>query len=391
MSTPRKGTRLTKEQIRQWCFAHRERTGVFPQMKSGPVNDQPDISWATVEKVLNRGNRWLPAGSSLAKFLRAEFGVTNRAGKTTLTPPMILQWADAHHARTGRWPVVRKHHLGQDPVPESPGDSWRTINAAMRTGARGYKGPSSLRTLLSKHRGAQYRHWLVPLSLKQIVQWAESHKNRTGHWPRDRSGAIPESPPNTWAGINNALIHGRRGLLGGITLAQLVARHRRVPHRRELPSLTMTQVLRWAHAHHQRAGHWPRKQSGPVHEAPHENWHAIDAAMHQGHRGLPGGVTLVQLRRQQLGGPRRRPSKPITIAQILQWADAYHKRTGDWPMRTSGPIGGGVKGTWAGVQHALQQRLRGLPKSSLAAILLRHRNVRRGNNRLCDRDTMESS
>ncbi|HEV3079306.1 MAG TPA: hypothetical protein VGY66_05980 [Gemmataceae bacterium] len=48
-------------------------------------------------------------------------------------------------------------------------------------------------------------------------------------------------------------------------------------------------------SHHQRTGRWPSAKSGPILEAPAENWSKVDAALRDGLRGLPGGSTLAQL------------------------------------------------------------------------------------------------
>jgi hypothetical protein len=35
--------------------------------------------------------------------------------------------------------------------------------------------------------------------------------------------------------------------------------------------------------------------SGPIPEAPGENWHAVNLALYNGHRGLRGGSSLAKL------------------------------------------------------------------------------------------------
>lgn len=392
MSTPRKGTYLTRERIRAWCEAHRRRTGRFPASASGPVVDHVQITWNTVNKTLRRGNRSLPGGDSLARFLVREFDVVDRRPIQRLTPQLILKWVEAYRARNGRWPAVHPNSRVQEPIPESPGDNWRIIDAAMRRGGRGYKGPHSLSSLLGNHYGEKYRHWLAPLSVKLIIEWAEKHKARTGKWPRVNSGPIPEAPPNTWCGINDALLHRRRGLLGGITLAQLLDRHlhtsvkvRNRRYRADPPQLTIEFILGWADQHRERTGQWPKCTSGAVVDAPEENWGAIHSALGYGCRGLPGGTTLAKFLAEHRGAPIK-PSGPLTIEQILAWADAFHERTGEWPTRKSGPIGPGINGYWGGVQNSLQKGLRGLPfGSSLARILRDHRDVGRGNGQAAGR------
>lgn len=53
-------------------------------------------------------------------------------------PPLsieqVLAWADARHARTGKYPVA---HSG--PVHEAPDETWLNINQAMSAGKRGFK------------------------------------------------------------------------------------------------------------------------------------------------------------------------------------------------------------------------------------------------------------
>jgi hypothetical protein len=78
--------------------------------------------------------------------------------------------------------------------------------------------------------------------------------------------------------------------------------------------------------------------------------------------------------------------KPITVAQILRWADAHHAQTGDWPTRFSGPIpGAGL--SWLAVHNAVSIGRRGLPGGdSLAKLLHRERGRQDGRGPLGDPD-----
>jgi hypothetical protein len=68
----------------------------------------------------------------------------------------------------------------------------------------------------------------------------------------------------------------------------------------------------------------------------------------------------------------RRP--PLTVAQILAWADAHHARTGQWPRQYSGPVAGADGENWAAINNELWQGLRGLPGGdSLERLLGRYR------------------
>jgi hypothetical protein len=71
---------------------------------------------------------------------------------------------------------------------------------------------------------------------------------------------------------------------------------------------------------------------------------------------------------------------PLTTGQILAWADAHRRLTGDWPKATSGPVPGAGP-TWLAVDVALKRGWRGLPGGdSLARLLRRERGMgeRRG-------------
>jgi hypothetical protein len=69
-----------------------------------------------------------------------------------------------------------------------------------------------------------------PLTVAQILAWADDWRAETGQWPRARSGAI-RGAGLTWQAVNLALNSGRRGLPGGDTLAKLLGRERGRPDR----------------------------------------------------------------------------------------------------------------------------------------------------------------
>src|SRR5262249_29081958 len=74
---------------------------------------------------------------------------------------------------------------------------------------------------------------------------------------------------------------------------------------------------------------------------------------------------------------RYRPYKSLlTIKQILAWADAYHRRHGEWPYSAAGRIPGTISETWAGVAGALMSASRGLTrKTTLPRLLAEERGV----------------
>jgi hypothetical protein len=56
----------------RWAELHHQRTGTWPQYKSGPVGDASDETWAGLDHALRYGTRGLPVGSSLAKLLAGQ-------------------------------------------------------------------------------------------------------------------------------------------------------------------------------------------------------------------------------------------------------------------------------------------------------------------------------
>src|SRR5262245_41774573 len=103
-----------------------------------------------------------------------------------------------------------------------------------------------------------------PLTVARVLAWADAHHARTGQWPRQRSGAVPEAPGLSWHAIDTDLAWGLRGLPGNDTLARLLARERGVQNRAGAPDLGEEQVLAWAEAHWRRTGRGPGTRSGPV-------------------------------------------------------------------------------------------------------------------------------
>lgn len=283
---------LRVNSILAWADAYHGHRGKWPTRDSGPI---PECSWTTwhqVDRALQDGFRGLPGGSTLPRFLAKHRGARNQGDLPRLIVRQILAWADEHQARTGKWPNEYSGRVGA-----APGERWWNISAALRDGGRGWPGGSSLARLLTEQRGVRNRGHLPRLSVRQILRWADAHRARNGRWPTAQSGLIQGTNGETWSGINQGLIRGARGLLGHTTLAELLARHRGYRNTRNLPPLSVKQVLRWALqylAEHQR---WPTNKSGPV-LGTSETWGRIDDALRRGFRGLPAGSSLARLRKQ---------------------------------------------------------------------------------------------
>lgn len=141
--------------------------------------------------------------------------------------------------------------------------------------------------------------------------------------------------------------------------------------------LRAKQILAWADAHYLKTGAWPTMRSGPVLGGADETWKAIDSALRDGLRGMSRGSSLARLLAEKRGVRNRLRAPHLTRAQILRWAEEYHRATCKWPSSSSGPIAGAPGETWKGVDLALRHGYRGLPRGpSLAKLLADERKVR---------------
>jgi hypothetical protein len=314
----------------------------------------------------------LPSGSSLPRLLAQHRGIRNKRNLPDLTTAMILDWADAHFQRTGAWPSI-----GAGAVLDAPGETWAAINACLVHGGRGQFGGTTLARLLAAERGRRNHMNLPQLKRRQILAWADAHFQRTGDWPTIDSGPIPEAPPETWLRVETALRNGGRGLRGGSTLAQFLTRHRGKRNVHDLPPLRINTIVAWAEAHRERTGEWPTRGSGPIPEAPGECWSAVDTALRDGLREVPGGQSLARLLARKRGVRNIKRLPPLTVEQILFWADRHREQTGCWPTHKSGSIPDTVGETWLRVDEALRRGVRSLAgDSSLARLLAEHRGKR---------------
>jgi hypothetical protein len=221
--------------------------------------------------------------------------------RPSLTIELILAWADAHYWCTSSWPNSRS-----GPVQDAPGETWWNINVVLLRGYRGLPGGDSLSRLLARERGRCGPRGKPPLRVAQILTLADAYRRRTGRWPGVDTGPVHEMPELTWRAINLALYSGYRGLPGGDSLAQLLARRRGRTSYRAKRRLRIGQVLAWARAYRARRGRWPHAASGRIAEAPDLTWMAVNAALSKGLRGLPGGASLSHLLRVHSRGRRRK-------------------------------------------------------------------------------------
>ena len=116
-------------------------------------------------------------------------------------------------------------------------------------------------------------------------------------------------------------------------------------------------------------------------QSPGETWLAVEAALALGGRGCKGGSTILQVLAEHWRR-RRQPHPDFTIEQILEWADAWHERTGKRPTTISGRIPGAEHMTWKDVDDALREGRTDRPAGLwLSRLLLLTRGVFRHKDR----------
>ncbi len=143
---------LSLKRILTWADAHFRRTGKWPRRTSGPVVDAPGETWLAVQTALQKGQRGLPGGSSLAQLLAEHRGVRNHKCLPKLTEKQIVRWAKTYQRRSGKRP---SRYSG--PIEGSGGETWAAIDTALQKGQRGFPGGSSLPRLLSRHAKGRNR------------------------------------------------------------------------------------------------------------------------------------------------------------------------------------------------------------------------------------------
>lgn len=354
---------ITVEQILAWADEYKNRTGTWPKTTSGKIPGT-DETWAAVGSALWFSNRGLEGRSSLAQLLERYRGVRNLAALPELTVDQILMWADTYKSLTGQWPTVRSGRI------LDTDERWVRVNNALQQGQRGLKPGSSLARLLHKHREVRNKKALPPLTVAQVLRWADAHRNSHGSWPTKHAGKVSNTQEN-WSAVITAANEGLRGLPQGTSWANLLAMHRGYRNPRALRPLSVSRILKWADDFRRRKGEWPNRRSGEI-PGTNETWNRIETALQQGQRSLPGGNSLAQLLATKRGRRNRMRLPQLTSKQIIRWAKRHRRVTGAWPTVDSGAIEGTTE-TWQTVTGAIARGRRGLEQhSGLAGFLETH-------------------
>ncbi len=208
------------------------------------------------------------------------------------------------------------------------------------------------------------------LTVEQVLAWADDYHKAHGCWPKASSGRVVGASINTWSNINSLLKSGRRGLPGGSSLIRLLAEHRGRPDGNRFPALTVEQILTWADDYQKTHGCWPNVKSGRVSGAPSNTWRSINSLLKSGRRGLPRGSSLVRLLAEHRGRPMGNRLPPLTVEQILAWADDHHEAQGCWPAPSWSRVAGAPTNIWNNINTKLSVGGRGLPGGTTLVRLL---------------------
>jgi hypothetical protein len=136
---------LSIERILRWADLHRKRTGKWPKLTSGRIVGEKVETWQRVENALQEGRRGLPKVGTLAQLLAEHRGLRTGVHAPPFTKQQILVWARAHLRKHGKWPAA---HAGA--IEGVPPETWINVDHALRVGARGLRGGSSLSRFLAR-------------------------------------------------------------------------------------------------------------------------------------------------------------------------------------------------------------------------------------------------
>ncbi len=212
-----------------------------------------------------------------------------------------------------------------------------------------------------------------PLTVEQILKWADRHKAQTGKWPRYHSGKI-DGTDLTWMAVGYSILYAKPNLPHGLTLPLLLQKYRGVHNRRLQPALTITRILRWADDFRRATGTWPIATSGRI-SGTTDSWNSIDSALRTARRGISRKTSLARLLFRYRGVENIADKAPLKTKEILKWAKSFHRKYGRWPSVKAKPVRG-QKSSWASIDHCMRSGLRGCqPGGSLASFLESHVGV----------------
>lgn len=287
--------------------------------------------------------------------------ITKTTTKPDLAIEQILDWADAHHHRTGTWPTQKSGNI--------PGTSenWSAISQCLRHGLRSLPGGDTLSRLLARRRNHQPSNLKQHLTYDNILAICDQHYSNTGNFPTVKSGYC-KTLGITFRSLDATMSAGCRGLTKRISLAQLLASERGKRNPSGLPNITEDNIKTWIMDFRNEHGRYPKRNDGRI-ASSDETWQNVSNAMLNGLRGLTLRMSLKKYIATHFDVGSKRSD-----LQLLKWCDQYFTDNGTYPNSgTTGPIPG-TNETWQKVISSAMNRSRGFTKT-LPQLLAEHRGV----------------
>lgn len=206
--------KLTEKKILKWCDEWYDQYGKYPNQYSGDIPNTKE-TWSGINGSLRRGGRGLSSGNSISKIIQKYRLVRDKSNLPKLTEEKILEWCDKWYNQYGKYPSISSGEVWDT------GETWSKINCALNQGYRGLNKRGTVRKLLEKYRGVRNISNLPELTEKQILEWCDKWYKEYEEYPKRNSGKIWNTG-EVWSHINGALIRKERGLISGLSLAQLI-------------------------------------------------------------------------------------------------------------------------------------------------------------------------
>jgi len=222
---------LSEELILEWVDEYYETHEKYPSNDSGEIPGARGEKWSMVNSALNNQSRELPRRIILANFISEHRPHMRpkrpyRARMRYLSEEQILAWVDEYCATNGKYHAAKS---GGD-IPNSNGETWSTVNTALRSGPRWLSGQTTLAKFIAENRPPLDVPPAKPhLTEEQILVWVDYYYELHGKYPSRNLNSrekIPNSNSDTWSGIDTALRTNGRGLRRKTTLAKLIAEHK---------------------------------------------------------------------------------------------------------------------------------------------------------------------
>jgi hypothetical protein len=192
------GRKLTIEDVVQMIINHKKITDEYPTNNSGHVIGEPEREcWNNIAQALYLGTRGLrydpnyKTRMSLGTLMESRFSDYKRENNRPLTIDNIMEWADQHYQKTGKYPNQRS---GRGFLPNR--EHWGLINNSLLGGGRKLvdctkysKRVNSLSKLLWEYRKVQYQGLGNRIDIIEAIEKSIlSFVDKNGECPAANSG-----------------------------------------------------------------------------------------------------------------------------------------------------------------------------------------------------------